>query len=226
MTNIDGSPFLVGPFGWYVEYVSSLAVDPTGQFAYATEFICPPSSQSNPACTGVIAVYAIDSGSGALTVSGVSLIAAENYPGAVAIDPSVKFAYVANGDLKSISAYAIDPRSGALTYIGGAPTASAPGVLAIDPLGRFLYVTGANTITAYAINPNGALKAVSSSPFPQFAQFILDPTGRFVYAATPESQGISGYMIDSVTGVLTPLSGSPFAAGPFQVAIGISTISN
>jgi 6-phosphogluconolactonase (cycloisomerase 2 family) len=42
---------------------------------------------------------------------------------------------------------------------------------------------------------------------------IVDPTGRFVYATNNASNDISAYVIDSNTGALTPVSGSPFAAG-------------
>ena len=231
LTEIDGSPYLVA------DSVSSVALDPSGRFAYVaesnfangTESGCPPSP-SNPYTT-CIAVFAIDSTSGALTyIPGSSIMTGG---GAMIIDPSGKFAYVAASN--GIVAYAIDPRSGVLSAIGGEPTASAPGPLAIDPFGRFIYATGANTISAYAIYLNGALKAVSSSPFPEsspFGIFSFDPTGRFVYyVANDQSPRIYGYVIDSVTGGLTPISGSPFAQGnlrdgTFPVAIGISTIRN
>jgi DNA-binding beta-propeller fold protein YncE len=41
----------------------------------------------------------------------------------------------------------------------------------------------------------------------------VDPTGRFAYVANANSANVSGYTINAITGVLTPISGSPFAAG-------------
>ena len=37
--------------------------------------------------------------------------------------------------------------------------------------------------------------------------------GTFVYVANEFDNNVSGYSIDPATGVLTPVSGSPFAAG-------------
>ena len=42
---------------------------------------------------------------------------------------------------------------------------------------------------------------------------IVDPTGKFVYVANYVSSNISGYAINSTTGALTDISGSPFSAG-------------
>jgi len=47
----------------------------------------------------------------------------------------------------------------------------------------------------------------------------VTPSQRFLYAANTGA-GISGYAIDSTTGALTPVQGSPFATGPeFAVAV-------
>jgi 6-phosphogluconolactonase len=44
---------------------------------------------------------------------------------------------------------------------------------------------------------------------------------RFAYVANQGSNNISAYSIDSATGTLTPLAGSPFAAGNLPVAIAV-----
>lgn len=47
----------------------------------------------------------------------------------------------------------------------------------------------------------------------------VDPTGRFAYVANRNSNNISGYTIDSITGGLTLMKDSPFAAkgGPASI---------
>jgi DNA-binding beta-propeller fold protein YncE len=53
----------------------------------------------------------------------------------VAVDPSGTFAYVANNGSNNVSGYRIDPRTGALTAITGAPFPAEvePFSLAITP---------------------------------------------------------------------------------------------
>ena len=105
-------------------------------------------------------------------------------------------------------------------------TGSSPESLAVDPAGRFLYaanVTGANEVTSYSITPSsGALtvaSTVGSGTFP--LNVVIDPAGQFAYVANQNSNDISVYAVNSTTGALTPVPGSPFAAGvnPRAVAL-------
>ena len=63
-----------------------------------------------------------------------SPFAAGLQPSAVAIDPTGIFAYVANSGDGTISAYSIDPQSGALSAIVGSPFATGllPAAIAIS----------------------------------------------------------------------------------------------
>jgi hypothetical protein len=45
---------------------------------------------------------------------------------------------------------------------------------------------------------------------------------KFAYVANAGSNNVSGYTIDSTTGALTPIPGSPFAAGKFPVSVAIA----
>ena len=92
---------------------------------------------------------------------------------------------------------------------------------------RFVYVAngGSNNISAYAINAaNGALTAISGSPFPAgnvpYA-IAVDPSGKFAYVANQGGGNVSAFAIDGTSGALTPVNGSPFATGPvpFSVAV-------
>ena len=84
-----------------------------------------------------------------------------------------------------------------------------------------------NTVSAYSIDSNGALKAVPGSPFATGitpTSVAVDPTSKFAYVANEGTFGVpsnvSAYSIGS-NGALTPVPGSPFAAGfiPSSVAI-------
>ena len=91
------------------------------------------------------------------------------------VTPNGAYLYSANYGSGSVSAYSIDPSTGALTPVAGSPFAaqSHPRGAALDPTGSFLYVTneGSNSITEYAISPStGALTLIGvqaglASPF-------------------------------------------------------------
>jgi 6-phosphogluconolactonase (cycloisomerase 2 family) len=75
-----------------------------------------------------------------------------------------------NATASSISAFAIDSTTGALTPL---PNTALAGVVYIrspivfDLTGKFVYVESSQGISAYAINPTtGALTPVPGSPFP------------------------------------------------------------
>ncbi|MGO8867700.1 MAG: lactonase family protein [Alphaproteobacteria bacterium] len=170
--------------------------------------------------------YTINAATGALTVVNGSPFAAGSYPGGIAVDPFGRFAYVTNTPYgpspgNTISAYAIDATTGALTAVPGSPIAAGNGAgpVAVDPSGRFAYVvhTFDNTISAYTIDagtgqlsPIGSAVATGSSP----GGIAVDPSGRFVYVTNYVDNTVSAYTIDAGTGALTAIYGSPFAGEP------------
>jgi len=73
---------------------------------------------------------------------------------AIAIDPTGKFAYVANyGDRSTgyVSAYAINSSSGALEQVKGSPFPAGFYVdcIAVDPTGKFVYAGLNNGFSSY-----------------------------------------------------------------------------
>jgi 6-phosphogluconolactonase (cycloisomerase 2 family) len=183
----------------------AITVDPTGRFAYVAS-----TSPSNS-----VSAFAIDPLSGNLTAIGAPL-AAGSAPNSVAVDPSGRFVYVANVGIASynISAYRIDPLSGALSEITGSPfdAGSAPFSIAVDPLGEFLYVANQSSqdVTPYSIDQTtGALTAgtsVSTELNPQ--SITVDASGRYVYVANYGSNSVSGYSINSSSGALSSTGAS------------------
>lgn len=211
LTAVAGSPFAIGVGP------SSLAVDPGGNFLFVANFD-----------GGDVSVLVIDQVSGALSAVSGSPFGAGTGPDSIAIDPTGAFAYVANQTSKSISEFAINASSGALTAVSGSPlgVTVSPESLAVDPAGRYVYAANAgaaNQVSSYSITPaGGALTfsaGIAAGALP--ASIAVDPQGGFIYVANDSSADISVYSVNSGSGVLTAVSGSPFGAGngPRSIAI-------
>ena len=220
---VPGSPFETG-----AGVPDSVAVTPSGKFVYVTS--SPPS---------IVSGYASNSATGALTPIAGSPFAAGMGAKNLAVSPKGRFLYVSDSYGGTILIYAINESSGALTTVAGSPfpAGSHPAALAIDPLGKFLYAsneTTLGTITAFKIDQNsGALAPVAGSPFstgPAANAIVIDPSGTFLSATLKNdnetaSSGMNGklksYRIDSATGALKQIGGSPFEAGEYPAALTI-----
>jgi YVTN family beta-propeller protein len=147
----------------------------------------------------------------------------------VTVDPSGRFAYVANFNSRDVSAYAIISSTGALSSVGSkVATGNTPASVTVDPSGRFAYVAneGSNDISAYTINAStGALTSVGpnvaagTNPI----SVTVDPSGRFAYVANfgfgLASNDVSAYTINATTGALTSVgSNAPTGRRPVSVA--------
>jgi 6-phosphogluconolactonase (cycloisomerase 2 family) len=226
LTAIAGSPFSLGGTppgaGGLSMFVSS------GFYLYATDLKA-----------GTVAGFAYDSASGKLTPVPGSPFPADNTPVQAAQAGSQgKFLYVSNlnDSAGGISAFTIDFNTGALTPIPGSPfptgTAGSfpgPSALAVGGnTGNILYVALAGTVSAnnkiaaFAIDLNtGGLTAVPGSPFdtgsdPLYMTLVpitLIGFQEFLYTANVQDNTISAFTVDGNTGVLTPVSGSPYAGG-------------
>ncbi len=186
---------------------NSVAVDPTGRYAYVTNN------------TGVRA-YTIGA-DGTLTANGAQLSMGSN-PVSVAVDPTGRYAYVANNGSNTISMYTIGA-DGTLTA-NGTPVAagSHPYSVAVDPTGRYAYVTnnGGGTVSMYTIGAGGTLTAngtVAAGSNP--SSVAVDPTGRYVYVANTGGNTVSMYTIGA-DGTLTA-NGTPVASGDSPVSVAV-----
>ncbi|MBZ5648571.1 MAG: lactonase family protein [Acidobacteriia bacterium] len=132
--------------------------------------------------------------------------------------------YVANSGVSSISAFKLDPSSGALSQATGSPFTSGtgPGALGTNSTGVFLYsanVGGGGTnggVSGWTINADATLTAMNGSPFlsgASYSSLAVDPTARFVYAGASGSAAIQGFTITSATGVLTGMGGTVATVG-------------
>jgi 6-phosphogluconolactonase len=142
-----------------------------------------------------------------------------------------QYAYIANSESHTISAFTIDPVTGTLTAVEGSPFAvggTHPWSVAVHPSGEFLYVLNylSRDISILSIDAaTGALAATSGSPcqsggaYP--AWIAIEPAGKYVYVADSAMNGISAFAVNATTGALTPFGGSPFGTGtaPGSIAI-------
>ena len=224
LTVVGGSPFPLGGTppgaGGLTMFVSG------GGYLYATDFNA-----------GKVAGFTFNPSSGKLTPVPGSPFPAGNAPvQAVQEGLQSKFLYVSNlnDSAGGISGFTISQGTGALSPIPGSPFPTGspgsfpgPSSLGMSFNSKFLYValvgtaSANNKIAAFAIDPSsGGLTPVPGSPFVTgsdplqmtLVPITLGPQG-FLYTANVQDGTISAFTADDNTGVLTPVSGSPYAAG-------------
>jgi DNA-binding beta-propeller fold protein YncE len=153
-------PVAGSPFGGPEDlggFPNSIAIDPTGQFAYVVS-----ENESS------ISAFIIGPTGTLNDVAGWNVFDTGAIPVSVIVDPTGKFAYVANSSDNDVSGYVIDSKGG-LTPVPGSPFAAGgdPRSVVVDPTGKFVYVANSSTnnVSAYSIGSNGALTPVPVSPF-------------------------------------------------------------
>ena len=121
---------LTNPGNLAVSNASSLAIHPSGKFLHVSfpgVFFPPPppilglpAGPPIPPIPAAVYTYAIDARTGLLTAQGsVPGVSNGQYPGVPAEDPAGKFLFLSNFD-SSVSAFQVDPATGALTASGAA----------------------------------------------------------------------------------------------------------
>lgn len=169
----------------------SVAVHPSGEFAYAVNFE-----------DRTISAYSVDAATGMLRFKANVMTGDE--PGEIRVHPSGKFAYLNELATNSISVYGIN-ETGAL--VAGSPLtlSSVPQDVGLDPAGKFLYVAmSGGLLSAYSVDiGTGALshrRTVDTGSFP--ARILVAPSGRFLYVTS--GGVIATHTIDLETGDLGP----------------------
>jgi 6-phosphogluconolactonase (cycloisomerase 2 family) len=181
--------------------------------------------------SNVIAAYAIDQTTGALTEIAGSPFNAGTSPQKLTLDAAGRFAYVTNAGSNNVYAYTVDPTTGALTEIANSRVAagSQPFELLLHRTGKFAYVanTGSASISAYTVNAaTGVLTPVPGSPFATGgvpgdvtpynggrAPMILHPNGKLLLVRSTLAQTISAFTIDPASGALSPATGGTVTVG-------------
>jgi 6-phosphogluconolactonase (cycloisomerase 2 family) len=211
LTEIAGSPFETP------DEPTSLAFAESGSETFL--YVAAGTGRAAPVSTS-IAVYFVDPW-GALvpltdyTVAGESstIAAARNH------------LYIAGFHTNGVTAFSIGPSGELSEDVSELPfaTDTGPYSIAVDPAGSVLYTANAGarrstegaagSISAFTIDSSGALTPVRGNPQPIPVQgpLSIDPTGRFLFV--PEASGVSVYAINTSSGVLAAVAGSPFSAG-------------
>ncbi|MGH9512794.1 MAG: lactonase family protein [Terriglobales bacterium] len=150
---------------------------------------------------------------------------------AVAVHPSGKFVFAAASEESAGDGVAVFEvqSDGSLKEVPGSPfpTQNGPDAISVDPGGKYLYVANASysstlkdSIDAFEIDTNsGALTPLPGSPYQltttnpnceAFPTDLIDYFGKTVYTANAFDQSISAFSLESATGALSQVAGSPF----------------
>ena len=182
----------------------------------------------DPSTLANLLVFSRNVATGALTPAPGVVIGANQSTGflsgvtasAVAVAPRGVFVYVTDSASNQIIGYTLGA-TGALTAMTNGPfaTGSLPVSITIDPRGSFLYVSNQNdnSISAYAINTaGGSLSSVSGTgtALVEGTQpnciTIENALGIYLYVSNFLSGTVSGFQLNSTTGVLSKIRNSPY----------------
>jgi 6-phosphogluconolactonase len=233
LTTVPGSPFPAG--------------NTPVQAAQAAGFLYVSDLNHS---AGGISAFAINAQNGALTaISGSPFPtgAPGSYPGpsAIVVNADNTFLYVALAGTANannqIAAFAINQTTGSLTAVPGSPfpTGNDPLQMAYLPIpvGAFdlLYTGNVQdfTISAFtADHTTGVLTPVNGSPYPAGSSVgglaavtaSTQTAAIFLYQSDPQAQAVRAYSINTSTGALSPVTGSPFPASGYAPTLLTSAV--
>lgn len=140
------------------------------------------------------------------------------------VDPTERFAVVADLGVDKVFSYRFDPAAGTLAANEGLDLPLAPGSgprhFAFHPSGKFAYVNNelTSTVTALAYDAQrGACEELQTvSTLPEgfagnntTAEVQVHPSGKFLYCSNRGHDSLAMFAIDAATGRLTPLGQHP-----------------
>jgi hypothetical protein len=172
--------------------------------------------------------YQVNEVTGALTLlsgfpvatggNGVNALVCER----LTVDRANKRLYVINDGSDTVSAYSINPATGALTTMPFSPLALGTGTwntISVHPSGSPLVIGDGNTtagrLLSFHITATTATPA-AGSPYPINPASAFSSTfsqdGNYVYVGGNMGAVFAGFSVNPATGVLTALAGSPFSS--------------
>ena len=127
----------------------------------------------------------------------------------LAASPDKRFLFVGNrGEPYSVATFAIDPKSGKLTYRSKGPLADQMAYLVTDRSGRYLLGAsyGGNKVSVNPIGPDGSVGPVQQiveTP-PSAHSILTDAANRYAFAASLGGNVVNLYRFDAASGQLSP----------------------
>jgi 6-phosphogluconolactonase (cycloisomerase 2 family) len=202
----------------YLESPNAIRMDPGGKFLYAL------------GDGGVLTTLGIDARTGRPGQVGDAAVIPGNEAVAMTIAPSGTSGYVVNKSSNTVSAFAVNRATGAVTHIGDVDTGKLPVAVTIDVAGQFAYVAngGDQTVSAYRIHTStGALTPVSqvrAQMEPSAIAVVSGPaaasvTPQVIYAPHGSRNAITSYRINAQDGSLTPMSEVATDTKPRRIAL-------
>jgi len=248
--------FLQGAASLMIIHAASVAAQSAARFAHSKKTFAYVGSYTGAVGGGSngegIYLFEMQDQTGELVPRG--LASKTPNPSWIAIHPSLRFLYAVNevadfhGNSGSVSAFAVDPASGALRALNTVSSEGAgPAYLSIDATGKFAFVAnyGGGSIAVLSILDDGTLGAATDihrnsgsvgraqathAPIGSFAlsghdaphahMIAPDPSNRFVLATDLGKDRVYTYSFDNRTGRLTPsgFTALPSGDGPRHFA--------
>lgn len=155
------------------------------------------------------------------SLSAATLAGETSSPSFVAIHPNKKFLYAVNEGEATVSAFAIDDKSGNLTFLNSQPSqGGAPCHLVVDPTGRNVLAANysGGSCICIPIAADGKLGPASSfqqhvGPRKNGHSIHLDKANKFALCCDLGLDKVVIYAFDAAKGTLTPHGAVRYAEG-------------
>jgi 6-phosphogluconolactonase len=215
---------------------TAVTVMANGAGVYATLYdksaYNPGGTTTSTANPGWVYSFAIGS-SGALTPTADSPYKAGVRPSALVVDPASRFLYIVDFASNQMVGFSISSGT-SLNYLISGPykTGNQPSAVTIDPRGKFIYVANSldSTVSAYAIDlttgiPSATVSTTGSTNTATDTQpnaIVVEPAeARYVYTANTLGNSVSGFRLNTNTGVLGQTQATPYPSEERPTAIAV-----
>ncbi len=198
-----------------------------------SDYVVYIGSYTNTTSKGIY-VSDFDSKSGALSVP--RLVAESVSPAQLWVAPNGRFLYAANWQgstdpipANTISAYAIDGRTGELTFINKVSSGGlGPNQVVVDPSGKIAVAVNyrSGSVAAFGLESDGRItdafytdqhegqpQPPSKQPGPRAHGVVFSSDSRFAYVADIGLDRVYSYRLDAVKRTMAPLD-PPYVAQP------------
>jgi 6-phosphogluconolactonase (cycloisomerase 2 family) len=199
LAEVAGSPFAAG--------ANASAVVVAGHYVYVANTLGHS-----------VSAYSMNTTSGALVPVGSSPFPTNGSPNGLVVDQTGTHVYTSESQPNELSGFSINASTGALTAIPGSPFAAGYTIRSpvMDAEGKRLHVANGTDVDCFLVNASsGALTEIGLSYTNGRALALaLDGPDDFLYALDNVDNQIEVFSIDPTDGMLTLITGSPFALFP------------